>query len=295
MNAPRSNPRHTYSASAAHRQLPFEVRLDWGPEGARTVAPGADIAVVVDVLSFGTCVSVALDRGVEVYPYPWKDTSAEDFAAHHQAQLAGPRDGGGLSLSPASIRQAGALERLVLPSPNGAELCHALAAEVPLVAVACLRNAAATADWVAGNLPADAVVAVVAAGERWPDGTLRPAVEDQIGAGAFIAGLVATGKGGYEAEDGRHGYAPEAVAALAVFEASEPRLRDLLHHCSSGRELSGGGYTADVDIAAELDDSESVAILRGGAFRPGAPGPGAFRPGAPGPGAFRSGADRTGP
>lgn len=268
MNAPHSNPRHTYSANAAHRQLPFEVRLDWGLEGARTIAPGADIAVVVDVLSFGTCVSVALDRGVEVFPYPWRDTSAEDFAAHHHAQLAGPRDGGGLSLSPASIRGAGPLERLVLPSPNGAELCRALADEVPLVAVACLRNAAATADWVAANLPGDAVVAVVAAGERWPDRTLRPAVEDQIGAGAVIAGLVAAGKGGYEAGDGRHGYAPEAVAAMAVFEASEPRLRELLHHCSSGRELSGGGYAADVDIAAELDDSDSVAILRGGAFRP---------------------------
>ena len=273
MNAPRSTPRHTYSANAAHRQLPFTVRLDWGLEGARTVVPGADIAVVVDVLSFGTCVSVALDRGTLVFPYPWKDTGAEDFAARHQAQLAGPRDGGGPSLSPVSLGGAGPLERLVLPSPNGARLCHALAGEVPLVAVACLRNAAATADWVAANCPADAVVAVVAAGEQWPGGTLRPAVEDQIGAGAFIAGLAAAGKGGYEAGDGRHGYAPEAVAAMAVFEASEPRLRELLHHCASGRELSGEGYAGDVDVAAELDGSDSVAILRDGAFRPSA-GPG---------------------
>lgn len=268
MNAPGTNPRHTYSANAAHRQLPFTVRLDWGLEGARTVAAGADIAVVVDVLSFGTCVSVAMDRGAEVFPYRWRDTTAEDFAAHHQAQLAGPRNGGGLSLSPASFRAAVALERVVLPSPNGSELCHVLAAEVPLVAAVCLRNAAATADWVAANLPDDAVVAVIAAGERWPDGTLRPAVEDQIGAGAFIAGLVAAGKGGYEAGDGRHGYAPEAVAAMAVFEAAEPRLRETLQHCASGRELSGAGYAEDVDIAAELDGSDSAAILRGGAFRP---------------------------
>ncbi|HEY1158774.1 MAG TPA: 2-phosphosulfolactate phosphatase, partial [Arthrobacter sp.] len=117
------------------------------------------------------------------------------------------------------------------------------------------------------NLPDDAVVAVVAAGERWPDGTLRPAVEDHIGAGAFIAGLVAAGKGGYEAGDGRHGYAPEAVAAMAVYESAEPRLREVLQQCSSGRELSGAGYAADVDIAAELDQSDSVAILRNGAFR----------------------------
>ncbi|KRE91053.1 2-phosphosulfolactate phosphatase [Arthrobacter sp. Soil764] len=268
MNATGSSTRHTHSANAVHRQLPFTVRLDWGLEGARTVASGADMAVVVDVLSFGTCVSVALDRGAEVFPYPWRDTGAEGFAAHHQAQLAGPRGGGGLSLSPASFRAAESLERVVLPSPNGSELCHALGADVPLVAAVCLRNAAATADWVAANLPADAVLAVVAAGERWPDGTLRPAVEDQIGAGAFIAGLAAAGRGGYEAEDGRHGYAPEAVAAMAVFESAEPRLREMLQQCSSGRELSGAGYAEDVDIAAELDQSDSVAILRNGAFRP---------------------------
>ena len=271
MNAPSSKTLHVHSANAAHRQLPYTVRMEWGPDGARTVAPGADLAVVVDVLSFGTCVSVALDRGAEVFPYPWKDTSAEDFAARHGAQLAGPRDGGGLSLSPAALRAADSLGRLVLPSPNGSALCHALAQEVPLVASVCLRNAAATADWVAANLAEDAVIAVVAAGERWPDGTLRPAVEDQIGAGAFIAGLAAAGKGGYEAAEGRagrHGYAPEAELAMAVFEAAEPDLREMLHSCSSGRELAGAGYGTDVDIAAELDDSDAAAILVDGAFQP---------------------------
>jgi len=267
VNAAGSNPRHTHSANAAHRQLPFSVRMDWGMDGAMTVAPGADIAVVVDVLSFSTCVSVALDRGGEILPYQWRDTSAEDFATRHRAQLAGPRGGGGLSLSPASFRSAEALDRVVLPSPNGSALCRALAREVPLVAAACLRNAAATADWVAAHLPEDAVVAVIPAGERWPDGTLRPAVEDHIGAGAFIAGLVAAGKGGYEAGDGRHGYAPESVAAMAVYESAEPRLREMLQQCSSGRELTGAGYAEDVDIAAELDQSDSVAILRNGSFR----------------------------
>jgi 2-phosphosulfolactate phosphatase len=268
VNAPASNPRHTLTAGAAHWQLPYTVRFEWGLDGARTVTSGADLAVVVDVLSFSTCVSVALDRGVDVFPFPWKDAGAEDFAAHHGAQLAGPRDGGGLSLSPASIRAAESLDRLVLPSPHGSALCHELAGVVPLVAAVCLRNAAATADWVAATLPGDVVIAVIAAGERWPGGALRPAVEDHIGAGAFIAGLVAAGKGGYEPEDGRHGYSPEAVAAMAVFEAAEPRLREMLHGCSSGRELAGGGYGADVDIAAELDDSDAVAVLVNGSFSP---------------------------
>ncbi len=270
MNAPGSNPRHTRTANAAHWQLPYTVRFEWGPDAA-AITSGADLAVVVDVLSFTTCVSVALDRGAEVLPYAWRDTSAEDFAAHHGAQLAGPRDGGGLSLSPASLRAADSLDRVVLPSPNGSALCHELAGHVPLVAAVSLRNAAATADWVAENVPEDAVIAVIAAGERWHDGTLRPAVEDQIGAGAFIAGLAASGRGGYDADegrDGRHGYSPEAVAAMAVYEAAEPRLREMLHGCASGRELAGAGYAADVDIAAELDDSDAVAILSDGVFRP---------------------------
>ncbi|MFM9276278.1 phosphosulfolactate phosphohydrolase, partial [Pseudarthrobacter sp. NKDBFgelt] len=74
--------------------------------------------------------------------------------------------------------------------------------------------------------------------------------------------------GGYEPEDGRHGYSPEAVAAMAAFEAAEPRLREMLHACSSGRELAGGGYGADVDIAAELDCSDAVALLVNGVFSP---------------------------
>ena len=35
-----------------------------------------------------------------------------------------------------------------------------------------------------------------------------------------------------------------------------------------GRELAGGGYGADVDIAAELDDSDAVALLVNGLFSP---------------------------
>jgi 2-phosphosulfolactate phosphatase len=267
MNAPLSHTLHERSAGAVHRQVPYTVRFEWGIDGARVVAPGADLAVVVDVLSFTTCVSVALELGAEVFPYPWKDPGAEDFAARHGADLAGPRNGGGLSLSPLSIRAAESLHRLVLPSPNGSAICHELASEVPRLAAVSLRNAAVTADWAVSQLPGDAVIAVIAAGERWPDGSLRPGVEDQIGAGAFIAGLVAAGKGGYEPEDGRHGYAPEAVAAMAVFEAAEPRLREMLLGCSSGRELAGEGYADDVDIAAELDDSPTVALWADGAFR----------------------------
>lgn len=254
-------------AGTVHRQLPFTVRFEWGLDGARAVASGADLAVVVDVLTFTTCVSVAVDRGAIVFPYAWKDAGAEDFAAHHDAQLAGPRGGGGLSLSPSSLRDARSLSRVVLPSPNGSSIAYELAQEVPLIAAVSLRNAATTAEWVAAELPPDLVVAVIAAGELWPGGSLRPALEDQIGAGAFIAGLAAAGRGGFTPEDGREGFSPEADAAMAVFNAVEPRLHHALQDCSSGRELIGAGHADDVEIAAELDAGTAVALLRDGAFQ----------------------------
>lgn len=245
------------TAGTVHRQLPFTVRFEWGLDGARSVASGADLAVVVDVLSFTTCVSVAVDRGAVVFPYPWKDAGAEDFAARHDARLARPRGTGGLSLSPSSLRDARALGRVVLPSPNGSSIAYELAQDVPLVAAVSLRNAAVTVDWVLAALPPDAVIAIVAAGEKWLDGSLRPAVEDQIGAGAFVAGLAAAG---------RDIFSPEALMAAATFDAAEPRLPELLRDCSSGRELISAGYADDVEIAAELDAGFVVALLRDGAF-----------------------------
>ncbi|WP_115789649.1 2-phosphosulfolactate phosphatase [Arthrobacter silvisoli] len=250
------------TAAAVHRQQPYRIRFEWGLDGARTVTSGADLAVVVDVLSFSTCVSVAVERGVQVYPYRWKDTGAEDFAVHHHATLAGPRNGGGLSLSPSSLRDTPGLERVVLPSPNGSAICHELAREVPRLTAVCLRNAAATADWVLATLPEDAVIAVVAAGEKWPDGGLRPAIEDLWGAGAFLAGLVAAGREVFTPE----ALSPEALAAAAAFDAAEPALPELLRGCSSGRELIGMGYPDDVEIAAGLDAASAVAVLRDGAF-----------------------------
>ncbi|MBU8868483.1 2-phosphosulfolactate phosphatase [Paenarthrobacter aromaticivorans] len=243
-------------AGAPQRQLPYSVRFEWGLDGARAIVPRADLAVVVDVLSFTTCVSVAVDRGAAVFPYPMRDAAASEFAAHHHAALAGPRGGEGLSLSPASLRHAPHLERVVLPSPNGSTLSHELADSARQVVAVCLRNAAATADWVHANLPDDAVIAVIAAGEKWTNGSLRPALEDELG--AFIAGLAGSGRGNFS---------PEAGSAAAAFDAAEPKLASVLRGCSSGRELIDGGFVEDVAIAAELDGSTMVALLTDGAFQ----------------------------
>lgn len=49
------------------------------------VGPGRACVVVVDVLSFTTSVSVAVEAGTYVLPYPWRDGEATQFAARRGA------------------------------------------------------------------------------------------------------------------------------------------------------------------------------------------------------------------
>jgi 2-phosphosulfolactate phosphatase len=228
----------------------MRVSLHWGPvDAATTTAP---VAVVVDVLSFTTTLSVALDSGVEVLPFPWAHEEAAAFAEAHDAVLAAGRSQPGVSLSPATVRAATGLTRLVLPSPNGSAISHQLASRGGVVVAASLRNAAAVGAWVASRSPK--AVAVVAAGERWPDGSLRPAVEDLLGAGAVVRAL-----GGSPS--------PGASAAGAAYDEARGALAQRLHACPSGIELDDRGFGVDVDIAAELDSSTVVPLLEGGVFR----------------------------
>jgi 2-phosphosulfolactate phosphatase len=296
-------------------QRQFAVRMDWGLQGAQAIGRSADIVVIVDVLSFTTTVSVALDQGAEVFPYPWRDDSARAFARQHRAVLAVGRSevaavrgpaaragaargkpaadvtaaGGGVahahpyavsaatalnahgsvesrpqqvSLSPASIRATPGLDRIVLPSPNGSALASALVDGVKGAQVlgACLRNHTSVARWITSQPSRSAtppVIAVVAAGERWPDNSLRPATEDLWGAGAVIAALDSLGV---------TGLSPEARSAAAAWHAVEPTLAAALASCSSGAELVDAGFGGDVVIAGELDASACVPLLASGRF-----------------------------
>lgn len=248
-----------FSGPTPFDQSHHRLRLDWGPMGAAAVAAGAEYAVVVDVLSFTTTLSVALDAGMEVLPYPWKDASAEQYARDHGATLAvGRSEGrpGRPSLSPASVRASTGVSRLVLPSPNGSSISFLLRDRGATVVGASLRNAAAVGAWLADRLTGSSSVAVVAAGERWPDGSLRPALEDLLGAGAVVAALQAAGV---------HDVSPDAAAAAAAYRDAAPRLSDTLRRCSSGRELVERGYAQDVEIALE-QDSAAVPVLRAATF-----------------------------
>lgn len=69
-------------------QQTSECRCDWGVAGYDALAP-ADVVIVVDVLSFSTCVDVAVSRGAAILPYPLKGKTAREFADAHQAVFGG--------------------------------------------------------------------------------------------------------------------------------------------------------------------------------------------------------------
>jgi 2-phosphosulfolactate phosphatase len=241
-------------------QAGFGARFEWGIEGVRRLGSLSDVLVIVDVLSFSTAVDVAVSRGARVLPYRWRDEGALDYAQRTGALLAGgkrhPSPDEPYTLSPSSLLAIPPGTLLVLPSPNGSTLAQAAAELCPVVLTGCLRNASAVAQ---AARTVGGVVTVVAAGERWEDGeSLRPAFEDLVGAGALLSALHAGAP------------SPEALTAIAAFDAVRSNLTGLLHDCASGRELVERGFDRDVVLAAELNASHAVPVLRERTFAAGA-------------------------
>jgi 2-phosphosulfolactate phosphatase len=240
-----------------HSQGGFDRRFEWGLAGMRQLASVVEVVVVVDVLSFTTCVDVAVGRGARVYPARWKGDRASDLARELKAALAVGRSATDrdhpYSLSPASLMGISEGTRLVLPSPNGATICVEAAASGAVVFAGCLRNAGSVADAAASH---GRTIAVIAAGEQWPDGSLRPALEDLVGAGVILDAL-----GGHPS--------PEASAAIA---ASRAATHADLAGCASARELVASGFDTDVALALMRDASKARPVLQDGAFVNGGPG-----------------------
>lgn len=233
-------------------QREFDIRCEWGAVGVSQLAPDSDAIVIVDVLSFSTCVDIAVGNGATVYPYQWKNDSAKDYAHSLDAILANPRKqfDTSYSLSPVSLLRLPAGSRLVLPSPNGSSLSLATG-QTPTFA-GCLRNAEAVAQ---SLQQLGKKISIIPAGERWSDGSLRPAIEDLIGAGAVIYYLSGN-------------KSPESKLAEAAFLHFKADLSSCLKQCSSGKELIGKGFSSDVDIAAALNQSRCVPMLQNGVYIP---------------------------
>lgn len=224
-------------------QSEFTLRCEWGERGVAALAPISDVVIIVDVLSFSTAVDIATNRGATVFPYCWRDQSTADYAQSVQAQLATRRGELGYSLSPASLLAIPAKTKLVLPSPNGATLTLSTG-DTPTLA-GCLRNCDAIAR---AARHYGTRIAVIPAGERWHDGSLRPAWEDFIGAGAILSHLEGS-------------LSPEAQAAVAAFERGQKSLAETLRQCSSGKELVAQGFTEDIELAAAFNVSACIPTL----------------------------------
>ncbi len=241
--------------------------FEWGATGASVVAMTSAIVVVVDVLSFTTTVAIAVSMGAEVFPCA-DDTIGRRLAEANGAELAVGRHETDpdhpWSLSPAGVAAAPAAARLVLASPNGSAISAGVAAAGTPVVAASLRNVTAVIDWLLDHRFGTAArpAAVVASGERWADGSLRPAIEDLFAAGLVLGGLAAAGVA----------LSPEAtVAARSVAGLTPAQLADLVRASTSGDELRVAGYGDDVEMAVEIDADKVVPVVTvpGGSFSDG--------------------------
>jgi 2-phosphosulfolactate phosphatase len=231
-------------------QQEYDIRFEWGLSGVKALAPVSDVMIIVDVLSFTTCVDIVVGNGGQVFPYYGKAEALPEYARSVGALFASRtrQRESAYSLAPSSLLAIPEGTRLVLPSPNGSTLSLATGG-VPTLA-GCLRNAKAVAT---GASQLGKRISVIAAGERWQDGLLRPALEDLIGAGSIMVHL-------------NRPRSPEAEMAVAAFLDVESHLLDTLLRCGSGKELVGRGFKEDVRLASELNVSNAAPLLMDGAY-----------------------------
>jgi 2-phosphosulfolactate phosphatase len=229
------------------------AHFEWGLAGAKALNDKVAVTIIVDVLSFSTCVDVATSRGASVFPFALRSVvEAVSAAETLEAEVAGPRGNKDFvySLSPATMISITNNTKLLLPSPNGSAISAAV--QGGHVLAGCLRNAGAVAK-MAVSLSRGADIAVIAAGEHWPDGTLRFAIEDLIGCGAILDRF------GVECS-------AEAQVALTAYQQSRPSMNELIKESVSGKELNERGYPQDVELALQIDCSNTAPMLNNGCF-----------------------------
>lgn len=227
-----------------------QVQLDWGEPAAVAAAERGEIVVLIDVLSFSTTAAIALEREAEVV--------VGGPGAASVSSAPGRRDG----LSPARALALQPGERLVLASLNGARCAAAVADREALVILGSLRNRAAVVGYLAG-LGVEGrlrrVTLVACAEQRTASsgdfaGSMRPCLEDWLGAGAIAAGLEQRGLT----------LSPDAQAAAVTYTAATAaQIGAWLRGCPSGRELTDRGFGLDVELAARVDATTSVPVLDG--------------------------------
>jgi 2-phosphosulfolactate phosphatase len=233
-------------------QAEYRIRFERGERGLRAIIRDCDVVVIVDVLSFSTATDIAVTAGARVFATPYS-SEVREVAQRHNAIFAVARGeetkARPYSLSPDSLLSVPPASQLVLPCMDGATLIATSQESSPRwVLTGCLRNASAVAAFIRKYFPTENI-AIVAAGERWPNLSLRPALEDDLAAGAILSQL-SLGEA-----------SPEARWAAAAFHATRDTLADDVRASASGRELIDFGYPHDVESAIQYDASRTVPVL----------------------------------
>lgn len=101
-------------------------------------------------------------------------------------------------------------------------------------------------------------ITVIPCGEVWNDlyeneDSLRPSIEDYLGAGAILSELEGT-------------KSPEAEVCIGAFLQSKHKLKELIWECGSGRELRMKGFEDDVRHCSQLNHFKVVPILQNNCF-----------------------------
>ncbi len=245
------------STTVTGSQAEYKIRFERGEFGLRATAADASVIVIVDVLSFSTAVDIAVSAGASVRAMRPSDNIAAEANRLGAIRAVSRRECSAsepYTLSPDSLAKLPVGALLILPSPNGANLI-ACAEEMTnaMVIAGCLRNASAIASFVKSR-SASGIVVIVSAGERWPDGSLRPALEDDFGAGAILANLDLS-----EAS-------PEARIMAQSYADNRHHIAGYIRSCTSALELSEMGFAHDVERALEIDFSRVVPTLRADGF-----------------------------
>ncbi len=241
----------SYSISMTSKTLNFPIvnkhHVCCGIDGLSYYGAFYAAIVVVDVLTFCTTVDIAISKDSTIIPTALEDDSLlRPLAEKQNAILAGKRGNIGITLSPASMQSLQPKQKILLPSLNGSPLINLASKFTKPVFTGCLRNSEALAKLLMKKhyFP----ILFVAAGEKFPNRTLRPSIEDYWGVGSILALL-----------NGEK--TMEAQCAEKSFDFVSHNLKKALIASESGQELCTHGYQEDVEVAADFNASNRVGIL----------------------------------
>ncbi|KQM84330.1 2-phosphosulfolactate phosphatase [Agromyces sp. Leaf222] len=213
-------------------QAKYQVRFDWGVDGARRILPGAHVVVLVDAVLATTQAVLAAERGET---FALAEGAAPDVAATESADLARELAGHDVVVLAASLRNREAVARRVLA------LQEARGERLFVAVVAAGERAAVDRDSTAPS----------------PASGIRFAIEDQLTGGAVIDALVRLGI---------DHTSPEAAVACAAFEGLKHAAVHLIGAGGSGAALTAAGRRDEVRQATQRDVTDLVPVLRNGVF-----------------------------